>query len=407
MTLSPDGAIDYGPEADNLRAELRQWLERHAPESLRGVAVPRRPEGRLADDLRTWGDRLADAGLVCVSWPREHGGRGWSAAELAVMEEEFARAGVPRVTRGMGEGLVGPSIIAHGTDEQRAYFLPRILAGTDRYCQGFSEPGAGSDLASITTRGVVDGDELVITGQKVWTSWYWDATMLFCLCRTAPDLPQHRGLSYALVPITQQDGSSNGIEFRPIRQLTGQSHFAETFLTEARTPLFNVIGGLNAGWRVAMTTLGNERGGRAASRHSAFAERFWSLVDELRRRGKAADPVVRQQLASAYTRIEILRFADLQLMSALIAGRDPAIRGSGSLHKVMWSEYQQRMLAQAMTLLGPESLIVGDDYQLNSWQQAFLTARSDTIWGGTSEIQRNILAERVLGLPKEPRGTRD
>jgi alkylation response protein AidB-like acyl-CoA dehydrogenase len=404
MTVSRGSTIDYGHEADSLRAELRQWLERHAPQSLRGVTVPRRPEGRLAEDLRSWADRLADAGLVCVAWPREHGGRGWSTPEIAVMEEEFARADVPRVTRGMGEGLVGPSIIVHGTDEQRAYFLPRIIAGTDRYCQGFSEPGAGSDLASLSTRGVVDGDELVITGQKVWTSWYWDATMLFCLCRTDPDLPRHQGLSYALIPIARQDGSPNGVEFRPIRQLTGQSHFAETFLTEARTPLFNVIGGLNAGWRVAMTTLGNERGGRATARHAAFAEHFWSLVDEMRARAKVSDPVVRQLLASAYTRVEILRFADLRLMSALVAGRDPGIGGSGSLHKVMWSEYQQWMTAQAINLLGPESLIVGDDYQLNRWQQAFLTARSDTIWGGTAEIQRNILAERVLGLPREAQG---
>jgi alkylation response protein AidB-like acyl-CoA dehydrogenase len=404
MTASRDIAIDYGQEAENLRGELRQWLDGHAPDHLRGVTVPRRPEGQLAANLRNWGDQLADAGLVCVSWPRQYGGRGWSAVQVAVMEEEFARAGVPRVTRGMGEGLVGPSVIAHGTDEQRAYFLPRIIAGTDRYCQGFSEPGAGSDLASLTTRGTVDGDELVITGQKVWTSWYWDATMLFCLCRTDPNLSRHRGLSYALVPIVRQDGSANGIEFRPIRQLTGQSHFAETFLTQARTPLSHVIGGLNAGWRVAMTTLRNERGGRATARHAAIEERFWRLVDELRGRGKVSDPVVRQLLATAYTRAEILRVHDLHLMAALRAGRDPGIGGSGSLHKVMWSEYQQWMTAQAVNLLGPETLIVGDDYQLNQWQQAFLTARSDTIWGGTAEIQRDILAERVLGLPRESRG---
>jgi alkylation response protein AidB-like acyl-CoA dehydrogenase len=405
MTDIPDTAIDYGQEAEDLRAELRRWLHRHAPERLCGVTVPRRPAGRLAEDLRRWGDQLADAGLVCVSWPREYGGRGWSAVHIAVMEEEFARAGIPRVTRGMGEGLVGPSIIVHGTDEQRAHFLPRIIAGTDRYCQGFSEPGAGSDLACLSTRGEVDGDELVITGQKVWTSWYWDATMLFCLCRTDPDQPPHQGLSYALVPIVRPDRSPNGIEFRPIRQLTGQSHFAETFLTGARTPLFNVIGGLNAGWRVAMTTLGNERGGRATTRHAAFAERFWSLAEEMRSRGKLTDPVIRQLLATAYTKMEILRFTDLHLMAALASGRDPGIGGSGSLHKLMWSEYQQWMTTQAINLLGPQSLIVGDDYQLNRWQQAFLTARSDTIWGGTSEIQRNILAERVLGLPKETRGT--
>jgi alkylation response protein AidB-like acyl-CoA dehydrogenase len=404
MTTLRDNGLDYGEEAEKLRDELRVWLEKNAPAQLRGVTVPRRPEGQLAADLRSWGDRLADAGLVCVSWPEEYGGRGWSAGQIAVMEEEFARARVPRVTRGMGESLVGPSIIVHGTDEQRARFLPRIIAGTDKYCQGFSEPGAGSDLASLTTRGVVDGDDLVVTGQKVWTSWYWDATMLFCLCRTDPDRPRHAGISYALIPVANPDGSPNGVEFRPIRQLTGQSHFAETFLTEARTPLFNVIGGLNNGWRVAMTTLGNERGGRAATRHAAFEERFWHLVEQARQRGLIDSPVVRQQLARAYTYAEILRYQDLQLMSALSTGRNPGKGGNGSLHKVIWSEAGQRMAALAMNLLGPASLIVGDGYQLSEWQQAFLTSRSDTIWGGTAEVQRNILAERVLGLPREPRG---
>jgi alkylation response protein AidB-like acyl-CoA dehydrogenase len=404
MTRPRDSVLDDGQEAAALRAELRRWLSRNAPHHLRGVRVPRRPEGRLARDLRAWADRLAGAGLVCVGWPRAYGGRGWSVIEIAVMEEEFARADVPRVTRGMGESLVGPSIIVHGTDEQRAYFLPRIIAGTDRYCQGFSEPGAGSDLASLTTSGIVDGDDLVISGQKVWTSWYWDATMLFCLCRTDPGSPRHEGLSYALVPIRRPDGTPNGVEFRPIRQLTGQSHFAETFLTQARAPMFNVIGGLGAGWRVAMTTLGRERGGRVSTRYAVMAELFWHLADEMRSRGKLADPVVRQLLAAAYTRTEILRFHDLRVMSALRSGSDPGAGGSASLHKVMWSEYQQWLTAQAINLLGADSLIVGDDYALNSWQQAYLTSRSDTIWGGTAEIQRNILAERVLGLPRETRG---
>lgn len=404
MTTARADGVDYGEEAEHLREELRTWLAQNAPSQLKGVTVPRRPEGQLAADLRSWADQLADAGLICVAWPTEYGGRGWSAVQIAVMEEEFARANVPRVTRGMGEGLVGPSIIRHGTNEQRAYFLPRIIAGTDKYCQGFSEPGAGSDLASLTTRGYVDGDELVITGQKVWTSWYWDATTLFCLCRTDPARPRHAGISYALIPVTRPDGRPNGVEFRPIRQLTGQSHFAETFLTEARTPLFNVIGGLNNGWRVANTTLGNERGGRAATRHTAFAARFWHLVDQARERGLIASPIVRQQLAEAYTYTEILRFQDLHLMSALSSGRDPGVGGNGSLHKVIWSESQQRMTAQAMNLLGPESLLVGEDYELSEWQQAFFTARSDTIWGGTAEVQRNIIAERVLGLPRESRG---
>jgi len=404
MTTYAATGIDYGTAAERLRDEVRQWLEANGPESLRGVAIPRRAEGQVALDLREWSKQLAKAGLFCVSWPKEFGGRGCSAAEVAVIQEEFARADLPRLTRGMGESLVGPSIIMHGTDEQRAYFLPRIIDGVDKYCQGFSEPGAGSDLASLTTRGVVDGDEIIVNGQKVWTSWYWDATMLFCLCRTDPTAPKHRGISYVLIPVTQGSGASNGVEFRPVRQLTGQSHFAETFLTDARAPLFNVIGGLNQGWRVAMTTLGSERGGTATTRHLVFRDQFWDVVDELTKRGQLSDPLVRQLLAWSYTHVELLRYQGLQLLSSIQAGADPSAGPPSSLHKILWSEYQQAFLERVMNLLGPDALIVGNDYGLSDWQQAFLTSRSDTIWGGTAEIQRNILAERNLGLPKEPGG---
>jgi alkylation response protein AidB-like acyl-CoA dehydrogenase len=403
MSITNATGIDYGAAAEKLRDEIRQWLDANAPESLKGVGIPRRAEGQVAVDLRAWAQKLGEAGLFCVSWPKEYGGRGCTAAEVAVIQEEFARVDMPRLTRGMGESLVGPSIIVHGTDEQRAYFLPRIIAGTDKYCQGFSEPGAGSDLASLITRGTVDGDEIVVSGQKVWTSWYWDATMLFCLCRTDPNASKHGGISYVLIPIDRADGSSNGVEFRPLRQLTGQSHFAETFLTEARAPLFNVIGGLNEGWRVAMTTLGSERGGHATTRHLAFLDQFWDVVAELKQRDKLNDPVIRQLMAWSYTHVELLRYQGLELLASIQSGNAEGSVGSSSLHKILWSEYQQRFAEQIMTLLGPESLIVGQEYSLTNWQQVFLTSRSDTIWGGTAQIQRNILAERALGLPKEPR----
>lgn len=396
--------LDYGPESAELRAELRDWLADHAPAELKGVRVPRRPTGQLAADLAAWGNELASAGWMCVSWPKEFGGRGLAAVDVAVLEEEFVRADVPRISRGMGESLVGPSIIAHGTEEQKAYFLPRIISGVDKYCQGFSEPNAGSDLASLITAGVVDGDEIVVNGQKVWTSWYWDATMLFCLCRTDRSAPKHRGLSYVLIPIkTGPDAQPNGVEFRPLRQMTGDSHFAETFITDARAPLFNVIGGLNDGWRVAMTTLGNERGGRAITQHIAFEEIFWDLVEELRQRNKLDDPHVRQFLGWAYTQVSILRYRGLELASALIAGGDRDLSRSASLHKVLWTEYQQRLAEEAMTIFGLDATVVGDSYALSRWQHIFLTSRSDTIWGGTAQIQRNIIAERVLGLPREPR----
>jgi alkylation response protein AidB-like acyl-CoA dehydrogenase len=392
--------IDLGPEAAAFRDELRRWLEANHPTELEGVEIT---PGVTAPGLKEWTDKLHEAGYLCVSWPKEYGGRGLSGIEVAVMNEEFARAGVPRVTRGMGEWLVGPSIIVHGTDEQKARFLPRIISGEDTYCQGFSEPDAGSDLAGLTTKGVVDGDEVVITGQKVWTSGAQAATMMFCLARTDPDAPKHRGISYVLVPMQRPDGSSNGIELRPIRQITGASHFTETFLTEARAPLANVIGGLNNGWRVTMTTLGNERGGNATTQHVAFTKDFWKTVDLARKHGRESDPVVRQQLAWAYTNCEIMRIAGLRTLSEVVARKEP---GPGaSINKMFWSEHARDFGEIQMNILGADAMVrpEGDgDYDLNHWQRQFLSSRSGVIWGGTAQVQRNIVGERVLGLPKEP-----
>ena len=392
-TSTPAVELDLGPNAAGFRREIREWLDAHAPEDPRAL------------DLAAWTQQLRDAGYLCVSWPKAFGGRGLSGIEVAVMNEEFARAGVPRVTMGMGEGLVGPAIILHGSEEQQAHFLPRIINGEDVYCQGFSEPDSGSDLASLKTRGIVDGDEVIVTGQKVWTSGFYAANMMFCLCRTDPDAPKHQGISYVLIPLTRDDGSSNGIEFRPLKQLTGESHFAETFLNEARAPLFNVIGGLNHGWKTAMTTLGNERGGSATTQHVQFRQEALRLIDEARRRGKADDPRVRQQLAWAWTHVEIMRFRGLQILSALAESRDPG--PSGSIHKMFWSEYQRRLGEIALDIVGPEATTVRESSpdaapRWSRWQRTFLTSRSHTIWGGTAEIQRNIVGEKVLGLPKDP-----
>ena len=382
--------LDLGPNAAGFRKEIRAWLDENAPDDPSSL------------DLRSWTQTLRDAGYLCVSWPKEYGGRGLTGIEVAVLNEEFARRGVPRVTMGMGEGLVGPAIILHGSEEQKAHFLPRIINGDDIYCQGFSEPDSGSDLASMKTRGVVDGEEIVVTGQKVWTSGFSLANMMFCLCRTDPDVPKHQGISYVLIPLKREDGEPNGIEFRGLKQMTGESHFAETFLTEARAPVFNIIGGLNHGWKTAMTTLGNERGGSATTQHVQFRADAERLIAEARRRGKADDPRVRQQLAWAWTHVEIMRFRGLQILSALSESRDPG--PSGSIHKIFWSEYQRRMAEIALEIVGPDSTIVGDR-GWSRWQRTFLTSRSHTIWGGTAEIQRNIVGEKVLGLPKDPGGT--
>jgi hypothetical protein len=390
--------LELGPTAQKFRDELRDWLDANKPDPEAVAQAGNGRRGRLAPD--GWTERLRDAGYLCVSWPKEFGGRGLSGIEVSVMNEEFARAGLPRVTRGMGEGLVGPAIIVWGTDEQKAYFLPRIIDGTDRYCQGFSEPDAGSDLAGLKTRGIVDGDELVITGQKVWTSGSQLATMIFVLCRTNPDAPKHRGISYVLCPMFRQDGSRNGIELRGIKQLTGRSGFTETFFNEARAPLFNVIGGLHNGWRATMTTLGNERGGNATTQHVQHTNDFWAAVKLVRELGLEEDPIVRQQLAWAYSRVEIMRFSGLRLLAALADRRDPG--PSSSINKMFWSEYQQRFAEMIANWRGMSSTVVRDDYGLDRWQGMFLTSRSHTIWGGTAQVQRNIVSERVLGLPKEP-----
>jgi alkylation response protein AidB-like acyl-CoA dehydrogenase len=394
--------IDLGPRARKFREEVRDWLGANAPDELVGVPTERliyeRPPG-----IEEWTDTLAAAGYLCVAWPREFGGRGLSGVEVSVMNEEFARAGVPRVTRGMGEWLVGPSIIVWGTDEQKAHFLPRIIDGTDRYCQGFSEPDAGSDLAGLKTRGVVDGDEVVITGQKVWTSGAQTANMMFCLCRTDPDAPKHKGISYVLTPMYRQDGSSNGFELRPIKQMTGSAHFTETFITEARAPVFNVIGGLHNGWRVTMTTLGNERGGNATTQYVQYEKQFWSAVDLVRKYGRHLDPVVRQQLAWAYTHVEIMRFQGLKMLSEVVAKKEPG--PASSINKMFWSEYAQRFAEIVVGARGADGMLLHSEaagYQPDRWATNFLSTRSVTIWGGTAQVQRNIVAERVLGLPKEP-----
>ena len=306
---------------------------------------------------------------------------------------------MPRVNRGMGESLVGPSIIVHGTPEQKAEFLPRIISGEDVYCQGFSEPGTGSDLAGVETKGEVDGDEIVITGQKVWTSGAARANKMFVLCRTDPTVPKHAGISYVLIDFTDP-----AVSYRPIRQMSGAAEFCEDFFDGVRAPLFNVIGGLNNGWRVAMTTLAYERGGRATIQHLGFEREFWELVETARKRGKNTDPLVRQQLAWAYSQVQLMRFSGLRTLARLAAGRQPG--PEASIAKLFWSEYHKRLGEIAMGIEGTDGLIRPRGRRLPDHQLAERLpgqpGRAPST-PGTSEIQRNIIGERVLGLPKEPR----
>ena len=402
--------LDLGPEIARFRAELRDWIAAEAPDGLAELAdwnMAVTAGGYRREQLAVaashpahaeWESKLAAARLICPQWPEEYGGQGMDAVRLAVLNEEFHRAGLPRVHRGMGESLVGPSVIVHGTPQQRARFLPAIISGTDVYCQGFSEPGHGSDLASVETRGAVDGDEIVITGQKVWTSGASRATMMFLLCRTDPDAEKHAGLSYVLIPFT-----GPGVEYRPIRQMSGASEFCEDFLDGVRAPLFNVVGGLGNGWRVAMTTLGHERGGQATTAHLGYEREFWELVDTARKYGKTADPLVRQQLAAAYTSVQLMRFGGLCTLADVAQGRPPG--PEASVAKLFWSEYHKRLGELAISIVGTDALLrpEGDGYPTSAWQNVFLSSRAGTIYSGTSEIQRNIIGERGLGLPKEPK----
>jgi alkylation response protein AidB-like acyl-CoA dehydrogenase len=402
--------LDLGPEIAQFRGELREWITANAPEELSGLAdwhlvvtgggYRGRQLAEAAEHpaYQEWTARLLQARLICPQWPQECGGQGMNAVRLAVLNEEFYRAGVPRVHRGMGESLVGPSVIVHGTPEQRAHFLPRIISGEDVYCQGFSEPDHGSDLAAVETRGLIEDGEIVISGQKVWTSGAARANMMFLLCRTDPDAEKHAGLSYVLIDFT-----GPGVTYRPIRQLSGAAEFCEDFLDSVRAPMFNVIGGLNNGWRVAMTTLGHERGGRATTAHLGFEREFWELAETARKRGKIADPLVRQQLAWAYSQVQLMRFSGLRTLAQMAAGRHPG--PEASVAKLFWSEYHRKLGEIAIGIEGTDALLRpdGPGYPTSRWQNVFFSSRAGTIYSGTSEIQRNIIGERALGLPKEPK----
>jgi alkylation response protein AidB-like acyl-CoA dehydrogenase len=379
-----------------LRHEVQLWIKENALEEVKNTRTGPRDTGERSEAMKEWERRLLEGRWICSHWPEEHGGRGLDNFQNGIVSDEFSRAGYPRVSRGMGESLVSPAIIVHGDDEQKRYFLPRILDGTDRYCQGFSEPGAGSDLAGLQTRGVIDGDEMIINGQKVWTSGAQFANMMFCLARTDPDAPKHQGISYVLVPM-----KDNGFDIRPLRQMTGGVGFNEVFIDGARAPLFNVIGGLHNGWRVANTTLGNERRG-GGSRHVGFLTSWQRVVDKARENGKLADPTVRQELAWAYSKIQIIRYQAERMNALAAAGHEPG--PEASVGKMLWSEYSRRFGEIAMNIAGMESLIRpdGEGYRQNEWMGMFLGSRSGTIWGGTAEVQRNIVGERALGLPKEP-----
>jgi alkylation response protein AidB-like acyl-CoA dehydrogenase len=392
--------LSFSPDEERFRERVQRFLRENLPPEW-GKGGGRPPGKSQIDFLRDWQRRLHDNGFLGMAWPKEYGGQGASQVEMAIFNEEVARFRAPGPLNVLGLSMAGPTIITHGADEQKKRYLPKILNCEEIWCQGFSEPNAGSDLASLKTRADLKGDEFVVNGQKVWTTLGHIADMCMLLVRTDPDAPKHRGLSYLLVEMR-----TPGITVKPLRQMTGEAEFNEMFFDEVRVPRANLLGPLNEGWRVATTTLMNERGTSALATVMRYRIVFDEIVDLARstqRNGQPAtrDPVIRQQLAQFYVDLEMMRFTAYRTFSKILQGGNPG--PEGSISKLAWSELNQRMTELVMTLEGPaHQLMRGSPYAVEGgrWQHHFLRSRANTIEAGTSEIQRNIIAERVLGLPK-------
>ncbi|WP_141576581.1 acyl-CoA dehydrogenase family protein [Actinomadura sp. WMMA1423] len=389
--------LTYSAEDEGFRRDVRDWLETHLHgdfAGLRGLGGPGREDEAFGERLE-WDRYLGAHGWTCLGWPVEHGGRGLGLARQIIFHEEYARADAPARVNHLGEELLGPTLIALGTREQRGRFLPAIAAVRELWCQGYSEPGAGSDLAAVSTRARRDADEWVIDGQKVWTSQAHHADWCFVLARTVPGSRRHDGLSYLLVPMRQ-----DGVEIRPIDQLTGTSEFNEVYFDGARTEASLVVGAPGDGWKVAMATLGFERGISTVGQQVGFARELDAVVALARRNGAFEDPVIRDRLAHARTGLEAMRLHALRTL----AGDGSTGPMQASVSKLLWANWHRDLGELAMQVAGAASLVVERaPYELDDLQRLFLHSRADTIYGGSNEIQRNILAERVLGLPREAR----
>ena len=406
--------LNYPTDAEEFRAEIRTWLKNNLPKGWGEPGFEMSAQERK-DFNDTWPSKLFAGGWICATWPEEFGGKGLTTMQGVVLAEEFASVKAPLRADFFGDTLVGPTLLQWGTDEQKREFLPNIMNGTTRWCQGFSEPNSGSDLASLKTTAVLDGDEWVINGQKVWTTGGHHADYCFLLTRTDPESPKHKGISYLLVPMRQP-----GVEVRGITQPDGTAEFCEVFFTDARCPKDNVVGGVNNGWKVANSTLAFERGMSATTGYRRFEEEYRLMVRAAQANGAIEDPGVRQGLMEYYTKIQILRFNGLRsLTSTLNNSKDLGVMALGATNKLFWSEMHKAAMELALDIYGAESMLVDVGSEGASWpgvarekrrpgypvspmMSAFFFSRSETIWGGTSQIQRNIVGERVLGLPKEP-----
>ncbi len=394
MTALDTSALPALPtDDDEFRSLVRDWLRTNVTgefAALRGRGGP--GDEDIGFDVRVeWEKVLGAAGWIGLGWPREFGGRGATVDQQIIWAEEYVRAEAPARTNHMGENLLAPTLIEYGTPEQRARFLPGILRGDERWCQGYSEPNAGSDLANVQTKARIDGDEWVIDGQKVWTSLAHVSHWCFVVARTEPGSQRHQGLTFLLVPMDQR-----GVEVRPIRQITGGGEFNETFFTEARTEAGLVVGAPGDGWRIAMALLGYERGISTLAQQVGFERELEVTIELARRHGRIDDPVIRQKLSAAHTGLHLMKWNALRSMSAKgVPGPE------ASISKLFWGTWHRDLGELMIEIMGPHGLI-GDQlpYELSLEQKLFLFTRSDTIYGGSNEIQRNVLGERVLGLPK-------
>ena len=403
--------LRYPPEAEAFRAEVRAFLADQLPDDWQGVGTLERADAE-AFSIR-WRRTLLEHGMLGIAWPTQYGGGGRTKLEQVVLAEELARARVPmgRVTDTTSVKMMGNTLVRWGTEEQKQRFLPRILSGDDVWVQGYSEPEAGSDLASLRLRAVRDGDEWVVNGQKIWTSRGHEGNWMFLLARTDPAAPKNHGITFLLCPLDVP-----GVEVRPITTLTGDDEFCEVFFTDARIPLGNVMGEVNGGWAVATSLLGHERGEEAATNPILFRAELDRIVQLARDHGRERDPVVRDRLAWCYTKVETMRFLGYRILTQYL--RDGELGPEASISKLYWSEYHQQAVDLALAILGADALVregrrpyrhfrtdePGALNSTNSWIDVFLlNARSGTVYAGTSEVQRNIIGETILGLPREPR----
>jgi alkylation response protein AidB-like acyl-CoA dehydrogenase len=387
--------LKFSAEDEAYRLKLRSWLDDNMPSE-----PPPHGQDAAFAYRRDWQRKLYDGGWVGIQWPKEYGGQGATLIQQAIYAQETARARAPQPANGLGISIVGPTLIHHGTEEQKKRYIPKILNADEIWCQGFSEPNSGSDLASLQTKAVLDGDAFVVNGQKIWTSLGQYADWCILLVRTDPDAPKHRGITFLLV-----DMHTPGITVRPLKQITGHAEFNETFFDNVRVPRENVVGEINEGWRIAMTTLTYERGISTLSTQVRMQQNLEAMCDyarKTRRNGHtlSEDPIYRQQLAEAHIRVEIMLLNLYRGITAQLRGQPPG--PESSLAKLYWSELDKWMQELGMSLQGPYSQLDWDsDYAVpGDWQYNFLRSRAGTIYSGTSEIQRNIIGERVLGLPK-------